>query len=59
MDAVKQFGGITNPWLVFKTYDDNIVNQCTQTMLAKWKDRLGGADEFMSSQCSKMAESYQ
>jgi glyoxylase-like metal-dependent hydrolase (beta-lactamase superfamily II) len=52
-----QVGGFSNPWLVFKTHDDDVANQCTQTMLAKWNNRLGGADQYMSSHCSKMAES--
>ena len=52
----EQVGGFSNPWLVFKTHDDDVANQCTQTMLAKWNDRLGGANQYMSSHCSKMAE---
>ena len=53
----QQVGGFSNPWLVFKTHDDDVANQCTQTMLAKWNSRLGGANQYMSSHCSKMAES--
>jgi hypothetical protein len=53
----EQVGGFSNPWLVFKTHDDDVANQCTQTMLAKWNDRLGGANQYMSSHCTKMAES--
>lgn len=52
-----QVGGFSNPWLVFKTHDDDVANQCAQTMLAKWNNRLGGAEQYMSSHCSKMAES--
>jgi glyoxylase-like metal-dependent hydrolase (beta-lactamase superfamily II) len=53
----EQVGGFSNPWLVFKTHDDDVANQCTQTMLAKWNNRLGGANQYMSSHCAKMAES--
>jgi hypothetical protein len=42
----EQVGGFSNPWLVFKTHDDDIANQCTQTMLARWNDRLGGANQY-------------
>jgi len=55
--VAEQVGGFSNPWLVFKTHDDDVANQCTQTMLAKWNNRLGGANQYMFSHCSKMAES--
>jgi glyoxylase-like metal-dependent hydrolase (beta-lactamase superfamily II) len=57
MDVVKKFGGLGNPWLVIKTYQDDVTNQCVQTMMPKWKDRLGGADSFMSDHCATMTES--
>ena len=53
----EQVGGFSNPWLVFKTHDDDVANQCTQTMLAKWNNRLGGTNQYMFSHCEKMAES--
>jgi hypothetical protein len=53
----EQVGGFSNPWLVFKTHDDDVANQCTQTMVAKWENRLGGVNQYMSSHCAKMAES--
>lgn len=49
--------GLSNPWLVFSKYADAITNDCTKSMLAKWKDRLGGTEEFMESHCWKMTES--
>lgn len=57
MDVVKKFGGLSNPWQVIKTYQDDVTNQCVQTMMPKWKDRLGGADSFMSDHCATMTES--
>jgi hypothetical protein len=53
-----QVGGFSNPWLVFKTHDDDVANQCAQTMLAKWNNRLGGAEQYMSSHCSKWQKVY-
>lgn len=52
----EQVGGFSNPWLVFKTHDD-VANHCTQMMLAKWNNRLGGTNQYLFSHCSKMAES--
>lgn len=56
MDFVKEYG-LSNPWLTYSKYADAITNDCTNTMLAGWKDRLGGAEDFMQSHCWKMTES--
>ncbi len=49
--------GMTNPWLVIEEYYNAVTNDCTDTMNEKWKDRLGGWEEFMNSHCWKMTES--
>lgn len=54
----EQTGESSKPWAVFKTHDDDVANQCTKTMMDKWSNWLGGANEYMSSHCSKMAESF-
>lgn len=56
MDYISKYG-LTNPWLTFSEYADAITDDCLNTMLAKWKDRLGGAEEFTESHCWTMTES--
>ena len=50
-------GGQPNPWLIFSKYIDAINENCVNSMLPKWENRLGGAQEFMSTHCFTMTES--
>ena len=50
-------GGQPNPWLIFSKYIDAINENCVNGMLPKWENRLGGAQQFMSTHCFTMAES--
>jgi glyoxylase-like metal-dependent hydrolase (beta-lactamase superfamily II) len=56
MEYVSKYG-LTNPWLTFSEYADAVTNECTTTMLGKWKDRLGGAEQFTESHCWTMTQS--
>ena len=57
-EVMEKVGGPTNNlWAIFKTYLDTVAEQCTNEMLPKWQQRLGGAQEFMFSHCWTMAES--
>ena len=57
-EVLEKVGGPTNNlWAIFKTYLDTVAEQCTNEMLPKWQQRLGGAQEFMFSHCWTMAES--
>lgn len=49
--------GAGNPWLLFDVYLQTVANQCTQAMLPKWVERLGGADVFTFDHALVMAES--
>ena len=53
----QEVGGFSNPWLVTKTYLDTVAKQCTDIMNSKWKDRLGGIDEFLFDNCNAMTRS--
>ncbi|MFZ0264326.1 MAG: MBL fold metallo-hydrolase [Nitrososphaeraceae archaeon] len=55
--VAQEVGGFSNPWLVTKTYLDTVAGQCTDIMNNKWKDRLGGIDEFLFDNCNAMARS--
>ena len=55
--VAQQVGHFDNPWLIFSKYIDAVNENCTQSMLPKWENRLGGAREFMSTHCFTMAES--
>ncbi len=49
--------GFSNPWLVFQIYADTITQQCTDEIVPKWIDRLGGVDLFTYDHCWKISES--
>jgi glyoxylase-like metal-dependent hydrolase (beta-lactamase superfamily II) len=53
----KQVGRFDNPWLIFSKYIDAVGENCVNTMLPKWENRLGGAQQFMSTHCFTMAQS--
>lgn len=48
--------GFSNPWLVFQIYADQITQQCTDEVVPKWIDRLGGVDLFTYDHCWKISE---
>ena len=52
-----QVGHFDNPWLIFSKYIDAVNEDCVNNMLPKWENRLGGAQQFMSTHCFTMAES--
>lgn len=52
-----QVGRFDNPWLIFSKYIDVVNEDCVNNMLPKWENRLGGAQQFMSTHCFTMAES--
>ena len=55
--TIGQEVGFENPWLVFQIYADQITQQCTDEVVPKWIDRLGGADLFTYDHCWKISES--
>lgn len=55
-NIAQEVGRFDNPWLLFSRYIDAINENCAQTMLPKWENRLGGAREFMSTHCFTMTE---
>jgi len=52
-----QVGSFDNPWLIFSKYIDAVNENCVKSMLPKWENRLGGAQQFMSTHCFTMTES--
>jgi glyoxylase-like metal-dependent hydrolase (beta-lactamase superfamily II) len=54
--VAQQVGKVDNPWLIFSKYIDLVNENCTQLMLPKWENKLGGASEFMSTHCFTMSE---
>jgi glyoxylase-like metal-dependent hydrolase (beta-lactamase superfamily II) len=55
--VASQVGRFDNPWLIFSKYIDAVNENCANNMLPKWENRLGGAQQFMSTHCFTMAES--
>ncbi|HUU48753.1 MAG TPA: MBL fold metallo-hydrolase [Nitrosopumilaceae archaeon] len=49
--------GFENLWLVFQIYADTVTQQCSDEVVPKWIDRLGGADLFTYDHCWKISES--
>jgi len=56
-DIATQVGSTNDTWLLFSKYIDAVDENCVQTMLPKWENRLGGAEAFMPSHCFTMTES--
>src|SRR6478672_420216 len=56
-NIASQVGRFDNPWLIFSKYIDAVNENCVKDMLPKWENRLGGAQQFMSTHCFTMAES--
>jgi len=54
--TIGQEVGFSNPWLVFQIYADQITQQCTDEVVPKWIDRLGGVDLFTYDHCWKISE---
>jgi hypothetical protein len=55
--VASQVGRFDNPWLILSKYIDAANENCVNNMLPKWENRLGGAQQFMSTPCFTMAES--
>ena len=49
--------GFENLWLTFQTYADTITQQCTDEIVPKWIDKLGGVDLLTYDHCWKISES--
>ena len=54
--VAQQVGHFDNPWLLFSKYIDAVNENCTQAILPKWENRLGGGREFTSTHCFSMSE---
>ena len=54
--VAQQVGSFDNPWLLFSKYIDAINENCVKDMLPTWGNRIGGAEQFMSTHCFSMAE---
>jgi glyoxylase-like metal-dependent hydrolase (beta-lactamase superfamily II) len=55
--VASQVGRFDNPWLIFSKYIDAVNENCVNNMMPKWENRLGGAQQFISTHCFTMAES--
>lgn len=55
-DIIAQVGNTSDTWLLYSKYIDAVDQNCVQTMLSKWEDRLGGAEAFMPTHCFTMTE---
>jgi glyoxylase-like metal-dependent hydrolase (beta-lactamase superfamily II) len=54
--VAQQVGHFDNPWLLFSKYIDAVNENCTQAILPKWENRLGGSRDFTSTHCFSMSE---
>jgi glyoxylase-like metal-dependent hydrolase (beta-lactamase superfamily II) len=55
--VASQIGRFDNPWLIFSKYIDTVNENCVNTMIPKWENRLGGAQQFVPTHCFTMAQS--
>ena len=57
LQTIAERVGPDNPWELFDTYQDEVVQKCTEQMLSKWRGRLDGGDVYMDDNCWTMVES--
>lgn len=55
-DIAKEVGSFDNPWLLVSKHIDAKEKNCVESLLPKWQSKLGGAEQFMSTQCFTMTE---
>ena len=55
-DIAKQVKNPSDTWQFYEAYVNAVSQKCTDEMMAKWGDRLGGAQAFMPSHCEAMTE---
>jgi glyoxylase-like metal-dependent hydrolase (beta-lactamase superfamily II) len=56
-EVARQVGVSDNPWLIISKHIDAVNENCVNTMLPKWENRLGGAQQLMSTHCYTMTQS--
>lgn len=49
--AIAEATGSENFWLLFDTFFDEAIQQCEETIVPQWVDRLGGVDVFTADHC--------
>lgn len=49
--------GMDNPWELFDTFQDEVVQKCAEQMRSKWRGRLEGGDVYLDDHCWTMVES--
>jgi glyoxylase-like metal-dependent hydrolase (beta-lactamase superfamily II) len=57
LESIARVTGTQNSWFLFSSYLSALAQSCTDATLAKWKDRLGGADIFTWSHCNQIMQS--
>ncbi|HZI55370.1 MAG TPA: MBL fold metallo-hydrolase [Verrucomicrobiae bacterium] len=57
LESIARVTGVQNSWFLFSSYLSALAQSCTDATLAKWKDRLGGADIFTWSHCNQIMQS--
>lgn len=55
--AIAEEVGFENQWLLFDTYLAAVNQECADSTIPAWTDRLGGVDIFTTSHCAKIVES--
>ena len=55
-NVAAQVENTSDTWLLYSKYIEAVDQNCVQTMLPKWEDRLGGAAAFMPTHCFAMTE---
>jgi glyoxylase-like metal-dependent hydrolase (beta-lactamase superfamily II) len=57
LESVARTTGVQNSWFLFSSYLSALAQSCTDATLAKWQDKLGGADIFTWSHCNQIMQS--
>ncbi|MDX8365413.1 MBL fold metallo-hydrolase [Cytobacillus sp. IB215665] len=57
LNAIGQNVGFENPWHLMDVYYDEMIKSCNDATVPKWIDKLGGADIYTDTHCSKIIDS--
>ena len=57
LQAIAARVGSANPWELFDTYQDEVVQKCIEHMRASWQGRLDGGEVYLADNCWVVVES--
>ena len=54
MGRVAEAAGWSNPFLLFRYYQDSMAKACAEQLVERWGGKLAGVDVFAESHCDRL-----